>query len=105
MSCSRLSSSSFSSSDVLDTNNYNPLPGFGENGAPVYIPDSNRSKAKQLFYINRFNLLASDWISVNRSVPDVRKFACQMKHYQVNSLPNTSIIIVFHNEAWSTLGN
>lgn len=49
--------------------------------------------------------MASDLISVNRSLPDVRRKACRSKNYRELLLPKTSIIIVFHNEAWSTLGN
>src|SRR6218665_946362 len=30
-------------------------------------------------------------------------FSCARKTYPVSSLPDTSIVIVFHNEAWSTL--
>lgn len=44
----------------------------------------------------------SDSISVNRSLPDVRKPTCQEQKYP-QILPSASIIIVFHNEAWSTL--
>ena len=29
--------------------------------------------------------------------------SCTRKTYEVDKLPNTSIVIVFHNEAWSTL--
>jgi polypeptide N-acetylgalactosaminyltransferase len=36
-------------------------------------------------------------------VPDVRKTACKERSYDTASLANTSVIIVFHNEAWSTL--
>lgn len=78
---------------------------FGENGSPVYVPSKDRSKAKELFFVNRFNLMASDMISVNRSLPDPRKAACRMKRYNLDLLPDTSIIVVFHNEAWSTLRN
>ena len=76
---------------------------MGENGSPVYVPDYERSRAKDLFFVNRFNLVASDMISVNRSLPDPRRHACRMKRYELDTLPDTSIIIVFHNEAWSTL--
>ncbi|UXI23015.1 microtubule binding protein YTM1 [Sarcoptes scabiei] len=89
--------------DLLDSNNYSPIPDFGENGEPVLIPKSLRAKAKRLFQINQFNLMASDLISLNRSLPDVRKKSCLNKRYDVERLPSTSIIIVFHNEAWSTL--
>ena len=93
----------FYTTDILNANNYSPMHKSGENGHPVYVPDRDRSRAKELFFINRFNLLASDMISVNRSLPDPRRAACRSKKYNHNSLPNTSVVIVFHNEAWSTL--
>ena len=57
---------------------------------------------QQQFQINRYNLVASDRIAFNRSLPDVRKSRCISKKYSTD-LPTTSIIIVFHNEAWSVL--
>ena len=59
--------------NILNTNNYNPIRGAGENGQPVYMGEFEKSKAKLLFYINKFNLVASDKISVNLSLPDPRK--------------------------------
>lgn len=57
------------------------------------------------FKINQFNLMASDMVSINRSLPDYRTSACRDRGAQIDAakLPKTSIIIVFHNEAWSTL--
>lgn len=100
------------------------MPKVGENGLPVYVPEFESNRMKTLFHINRFNLLASDRISVNRSIPDPRKHrfvsinsldnsnsksilynSCRAKKYDLKSLGDTSIIIVFHNEAWSTLGS
>jgi len=34
---------------------------------------------------------------------DISFCRCKRKTYEVEKLPNTSIVIVFHNEAWSTL--
>lgn len=58
--------------DFLNTNNYNPVEGAGDMGNPVVIPSKDLLTMQQLFQINRFNLLASDRISFNRSLPDVR---------------------------------
>ncbi|NXE97682.1 GLT13 acetylgalactosaminyltransferase, partial [Menura novaehollandiae] len=76
--------------------------GPGEMGKAVVIPRDEQEKMKELFKINQFNLLASDRIALNRSLPDVRLDGCRSKVYP-EELPNTSVVIVFHNEAWSTL--
>ena len=44
----------------------------GEMGRPVVIGDEKQSEMKEKFKINQFNLMASDLISVNRSLSDVR---------------------------------
>ncbi|KAK7110402.1 polypeptide N-acetylgalactosaminyltransferase 1-like isoform X2 [Littorina saxatilis] len=78
--------------------------GPGEMGKAVVIPKDKEAQSKEMFKINQFNLLASDMMSLNRSLPDYRMDACKKKSYPpVESLPKTSIVIVFHNEAWSTL--
>ncbi|XP_056610069.1 polypeptide N-acetylgalactosaminyltransferase 13 [Triplophysa dalaica] len=74
----------------------------GEMGKAVIIPKEQHDKMKELFKINQFNLMASDMIALNRSLPDVRLDGCKTKTYP-DDLPNTSIVIVFHNEAWGTL--
>ncbi|XP_075385526.1 polypeptide N-acetylgalactosaminyltransferase 13 isoform X2 [Tenrec ecaudatus] len=76
--------------------------GPGEMGKAVLIPKDDQEKMKELFKINQFNLMASDLIALNRSLPDVRLEGCKTKVYP-DDLPNTSVVIVFHNEAWSTL--
>ncbi|KAI9552197.1 hypothetical protein GHT06_022534 [Daphnia sinensis] len=74
----------------------------GEMGKPVHLPADQESLMREKFRLNQFNLLASDSISLNRSLPDVRLEGCREKSYPA-MLPTTSIVIVFHNEAWSTL--
>ncbi|XP_020040125.1 polypeptide N-acetylgalactosaminyltransferase 3 [Castor canadensis] len=52
-----------------------------------------------------FNAFASDRISLHRDLgPDTRPPECiEQKFKRCPPLPTTSVIIVFHNEAWSTL--
>ncbi|XP_076851638.1 polypeptide N-acetylgalactosaminyltransferase 3 [Brachyhypopomus gauderio] len=52
-----------------------------------------------------FNLYASDRISLSRDLgPDTRPPECiEQTFRRCPPLPTTSVIIVFHNEAWSTL--
>ena len=74
----------------------------GEMGKAVQIPSDKEAEKKEKFKINQFNLLASEMISLNRSLQDVRLSQCKSKVYP-SLLPTTSVVIVFHNEAWTTL--
>lgn len=56
----------------------------------------------QLLIEHNYNLLASDMISLHRSLPDARSDECKRLCYP-RKLPTTSVIIIFHNEGWSTL--
>lgn len=90
--------------EELDNNGYNPKKGAGEQGQPVFLNGRQADvTAKRLWHINKFNLVVSDMIALNRTLPDVRKEACQKLNYGQQVLPSATIIIVFHNEAWSTL--
>lgn len=44
----------------------------GEMGKPVKIPNDMKELTKEKFKENQFNLVASDMISLNRSLTDVR---------------------------------
>lgn len=89
--------------ELINSNLFDPRPNEGKDGQPVFVSPHQLARSQQLFHINRFNLLASDRIPLNRTLPDVRKKRCTNKYRDISGLPNTSVIIVFHNEAWSTL--
>ena len=72
-----------------------PHEGPGEMGKPVVIPKEDQEKMKEMFKVNQFNLMASEMIELNRSLPDVRLEGCKTKVYPDN-LPTTSVVIVFH---------
>ncbi|XP_023817946.1 polypeptide N-acetylgalactosaminyltransferase 10 [Oryzias latipes] len=74
--------------------------GNGEQGKAFPLTDADR--VDQAYRENGFNIFVSDRISLNRSVPDIRHPNCKQKLY-AERLPNTSIIIPFHNEGWSSL--
>ncbi|KTF81085.1 hypothetical protein cypCar_00043944 [Cyprinus carpio] len=74
--------------------------GVGEQGRPYPLTDSDR--VDQAYRENGFNIFVSDRIALNRSLPDIRHPNCKTKLY-TEDLPNTSIIIPFHNEGWSSL--
>lgn len=74
--------------------------GVAEQGKPYPLTDSDR--VDQAYRENGFNIFVSNKIALNRSLPDIRHPNCKMKLYR-EKLPNTSIIIPFHNEGWSSL--
>ena len=89
------------------------------------IPVSDQAKAQSSFNGNGFSAYASDMISLDRSVPDIRhkgyrrnyllflllrvshaiictQFRCRAKKYS-SQLPTVSVIIPFFNEHWTSL--
>ncbi|KAJ8267656.1 hypothetical protein COCON_G00128280 [Conger conger] len=90
---------------------------------PVYVrlpPDSNApgewGKATHLTLdpeqkkladesVERYaiNIYVSDRISLHRHIQDNRMHECRSKKFDYRSLPTTSVVIAFYNEAWSTL--
>lgn len=84
-----------------------PQNAAGEMGKPVVLP-ANLSKEVQAMVDagwknNAFNQYVSDMISVHRSLPDPRDEWCKANDRFLTNLPKTSVIICFHNEAWSVL--
>lgn len=81
----------------------------GEMGKPVILPKNLSADVKKLvdegWLKNAFNQYASDLISVHRSLPDPRDEWCKAddRFLEESKLPSTSVIICFHNEAWSVL--
>ena len=92
----------------LNANNFDPRAGAGEDGEPVILLPSEEIRSKRLWHVNKFNIVASDKVALNRSVPDVRRATCRARDFRKKDgksvkLPDASVVIVFHNEAWSTL--
>ncbi|XP_055837146.1 polypeptide N-acetylgalactosaminyltransferase 3 [Episyrphus balteatus] len=89
--------------EELDENAFNPVETEGAMGAPVIIPAKDSIKMQRAYRIHSYNLMASDRIPLNRTLRDYRIASCLEVEYNPKELPNTSVIIVFHNEAWSVL--
>ncbi|XP_050418639.2 probable N-acetylgalactosaminyltransferase 9 isoform X1 [Patella vulgata] len=76
--------------------------GPGEYGVPVILEGEEKKRADGLMAKEAFNIVASDKIALDRAVRDVRDPKCRdIKYPKV--LPKASVIIIFHNEAWSPL--
>ncbi|KAK3554531.1 hypothetical protein QTP70_024441, partial [Hemibagrus guttatus] len=74
--------------------------GKGEQGKPYPLAEDECDDS--VYKENGFNIYVSNNIALDRSLPDIRHPNCKQKLYLEN-LPNTSIIIPFHNEGWSSL--
>ena len=97
-----------------------PSTGPGENGSEVILEQNEKDKAQRLINEFGFNMVASDKISLDRRIKDTRPaeyillkqyneyiknlicWRCKYWHYPMK-LPTASVVIVFHNEGWSTL--
>ncbi len=81
--------------------------GPGEMGKPVKIENPDPAVKKLIddgWQKNAFNQYVSDMISVDRSLPDPRDEWCKADgRFTKRKLPTTSVVICFHNEAWSVL--
>ena len=89
--------------EELNRNGYHPEPGAGEKGEAHFLSGNDKRISGRYWHLNKFNVIASDKISVERNLTDVRRDSCKAKVYKNEDLPNASVIIIFHNEAWSTL--
>lgn len=81
--------------------------GPGEMGKPVSLPKDLdpeiKKKVDEGWKNNAFNQYVSDMISVHRTLPDPRDEWCKAPGRFLDNLPETSVIVCFHNEAWSVL--
>ncbi|KAI6176609.1 Polypeptide N-acetylgalactosaminyltransferase [Aphelenchoides bicaudatus] len=66
------------------------------------LTPEERKSYDEGFQKNAFNQYASDMISIHRSLPPTADEECKTEKY-ADDLPDTSVIICFHNEAWSVL--
>nr|XP_028600378.1 polypeptide N-acetylgalactosaminyltransferase-like 6 [Podarcis muralis] len=74
--------------------------GKGEQGKPYPLTEEDNDDSA--YRENGFNIFVSNNIALERSLPDIRHPNCKHKVY-LEKLPNTSIIIPFHNEGWTSL--
>ncbi|XP_055295467.1 polypeptide N-acetylgalactosaminyltransferase 13-like [Sitodiplosis mosellana] len=74
----------------------------GNLGNVVNIPSELKEEADKRWSEHRFNIIANEMMSLNRTMPDIRYPECKPIQYP-KKLPQVSIVIVYHNEAWSTL--
>ena len=102
---------------IPDDDDETLLPGFndestdlnrpGEMGIAVEIDKTKLTRQELQKYhhgleTHKFNQYASDLISKHRTLPDVRDPGCRQIQYEPLTI-TASIVMCFHNEAWSVL--
>ncbi|KAL3097479.1 hypothetical protein niasHS_003927 [Heterodera schachtii] len=75
----------------------------GENGAAVTLTGEEAAEGRRQMSYWFMNVKASDKMSLDRAVPDVRPNACRSLSYDLANLPSASVVIVFTDEATSVL--
>ena len=86
----------------FEPDTYTGGSGPGENGQAHVLRVDQKREEERLKGVYGFNQMVSDEISLNRTVPDTREEECRYWDYPTD-LPTASVILVFHNEGWSTL--
>ncbi|GCC25845.1 hypothetical protein chiPu_0004256 [Chiloscyllium punctatum] len=76
--------------------------GPGEGAKPFILGSEYKEAVQASIKEFGFNMVASDMISLDRTINDLRHEECKYWHYD-DRLLTSSVIIVFHNEGWSTL--
>ncbi|KAM7009520.1 N-acetylgalactosaminyltransferase 7-like isoform 2-T2 [Tautogolabrus adspersus] len=76
--------------------------GPGEGAKPFVLGPEYKDAVQASVKEFGFNMVASDMISLDRSISDIRHEECKYWHYD-DRLLTSSVVIVFHNEGWSTL--
>ena len=86
----------------FEPDSYTGGSGPGENGEKHHLKVEQKREEEKMKGVYGFNQIVSDEISLNRTVPDTREKECRNWDYPTD-LPTASVILVFHNEGWSTL--
>ncbi|KAM9737304.1 polypeptide N-acetylgalactosaminyltransferase 15-like [Menidia menidia] len=77
---------------------------LGEMGKAVRLPQDGLQTDLEQTSVQKygFNEVVSERISVHRKLPDGRHPECLRERYS-EALPTVSVVVCFHDEAWSTL--
>ncbi|CAJ1083993.1 polypeptide N-acetylgalactosaminyltransferase 12 [Xyrichtys novacula] len=77
----------------------------GEMGKAVRLnlKGEEKQKEEESIRLHKINTYVSDRVSLHRRLPERWNPLCKDLKYDYRSLPTTSVVIAFYNEAWSTL--
>uniref|UniRef100_A0A1I8Q0J5 Polypeptide N-acetylgalactosaminyltransferase n=1 Tax=Stomoxys calcitrans TaxID=35570 RepID=A0A1I8Q0J5_STOCA len=78
-------------------------PGLGDNGEAAYLVGAAKIRGEEIYKKIALNEELSEHISYNRTLGDSRHPGCLNQRFDIDTLPTTSIIIIFFNEPFSVL--
>lgn len=79
------------------------IPGFCDHGKPCFLEGDEKELGELSYAAQGINVLLSDYISYNRTPPDIQNEKCKSLQYDLKSLPKASVIIIFYEEPYSVL--
>lgn len=77
--------------------------GLGDDGKPVTLTGISKEIGEKQLAKIALNEELSEHLSYNRTTPDARNPLCRNRVYNLNSLPTTSVVIIFYNEPYSVI--
>lgn len=76
---------------------------FGDDGKAVTLTGKSKEIGEKQLAKIALNEELSEHLSYNRTTPDARNPLCRNRVYDLNSLPTTSVVIIFYNEPYSVI--
>ncbi|KAJ8273315.1 hypothetical protein GJAV_G00100170 [Gymnothorax javanicus] len=78
-------------------------PGEMGKAVKLHLNEDEKRKEEESIEKHQINIFLSDKISLHRRLPESWNPLCRDLKYDYATLPSTSVVIAFYNEAWSTL--
>ncbi|KAJ8273316.1 hypothetical protein GJAV_G00100180 [Gymnothorax javanicus] len=78
-------------------------PGEWGKAARLTLDSEQKKQVDESVERYAINIYVSDRVSLHRHILDNRMHECRAIKYDYRSMPTTSVVIAFYNEAWSTL--
>lgn len=79
------------------------VPKLGDNGEAVTLEGIAKELGDKHLATIALNEELSEQLSYNRTTPDARNPLCRDLTYDIDSLPSTSVVVIFFNEPYSVL--
>lgn len=76
---------------------------LGDDGKAVTLTGMSKEIGEKQLSKIALNEELSEHLSYNRTTPDARNPLCRNRIYDLNSLPTTSVVIIFYNEPYSVI--